>query len=131
MMRNKSRKRILHEQRVEIARLKRDKAFLEDKVRRMAFERLPPKIISYSLFIRDRDNAEIRDMVFENYGNRIIRDIVRTIVRSNVMQIVSVPVPEFGATKLTFTLKFVPVTQTDIDPCEAFKNVGYIDFCEP
>ena len=100
-MRNKSRKRILHEQRVEIAKLRRDKAFLQDKVRRMSAERIPPEIITYSVFVNDSDNGKLQELLFANVGERIIRDIVRAIIRSNTMQIVTTPMTESGGTKIS------------------------------
>ena len=130
-MRNKSRKRLLHEQRVEIARLNREIDACICAINRARWEHDPTKDILYSKLVPLRDQENKYEMLFSEMSERIIRDIVRVIVSSNVMQITTDSMPELGATKVTFRLKFLVPENTDIKPSDVFKNVDRIDFREP
>lgn len=129
-MRNKSRKRILHEQRVEIARLNRD---IDDY--RRALERShwydPAQTIYYAQIVRNDTGSDEREMLFAHAGGRIVRDIVRKIISSNVMQITTDKMVDIDAEKVTFKLKFLAPEHTDISPTEAFKSVDRVDFRDP
>lgn len=129
-MRNKSRKRIRHEQRVEIARLKRD---IDDY--RRALERShwydPTQTICYAQIVRNDTGSDELERLFAHAGGRIVRDIVRKIISSNVMQITTDKMVDVDAEIVTFKLKFLAPEHTDISPTEAFKSVDCVDFRDP
>ena len=130
-MSNKSRRRILHEQRVEIARLNRE---IEDWRRAMERARWnydPTKTIQYSQIIRNDAARNERDALFNHVSERVIRDMVRLMVASNVMQITTDTMQEIDATRVTLKLNFLVPEHTGIKPAEVFKNVERIDFREP
>lgn len=130
-MRNKSRKRILHEQRVEIARLNRAVENLLRESARARWSYDATKTIYCSQIVKTGSGRDDLESFCEHESERIIRDIVRNIVSANVVQITTDEMPEFGAKKVTFKLKFLVPDHTDIQPAEAFKNVNCIDFREP
>jgi hypothetical protein len=130
-MRNKSRKRILHEQRVEIARLNRDVDDYRRALERSHWDYAPTQTICYVQIVRNDTGRDEREMLFAHAGGRIIRDIARKIISSNVMQITTDKMVDIDAEKVTFKLKFLVPEHTDISPTEAFKSLDRVEFRDP
>lgn len=103
-MRNKSRKRILHEQRVEIARLNREIEDWRRALERARWNYDPTKTILYTQIIHNDDKKDKREALFAYVGERFVKDLVRLVVASNVAQITTDPMEEIDATRVTLKL---------------------------
>ena len=131
MSRNKSRKRILHEQRVEISRLNRALDSYKIAMARARWSYRGEEI-RYAYIVRsDLENDELKDL-FKNSGEQIIRDIVRKIVSSEVMQItLDKHYPATHLATVNFRLRFMSWEHTDIDPKDAFGDIQRVNFYDP
>lgn len=90
-MRNKSRKRILHEQRVKIASMERQLRIL-----RQESVRYDPEIIEARFLVSPHTRPEHYDDILKMESERVCRDMIEKLLYSGLVEITKTREPTFN-----------------------------------